>query len=64
MDNSTLVADARIKKCISEHRKCPFFVVNIETGENVQEVFYAGDVCSYDFLIFNISSDFTMFLYD
>jgi len=42
MDNSSLVSDSRIKKCIAEHRKCPFYFVNIETGENVQEVFHTA----------------------
>merc|ERR1712159_445934 len=71
MDNSSLVSDSRIKKCISEHRKCPFFVVNIQTGENVQEVFYAAaekmlqsenqkHMYSYDSLLSSASSVTTL----
>ena len=53
MDNSSLVSDARIKKLISEYRKCPFFFVNIETGENVEEVFNAGEYLFHFYIAFN-----------
>lgn len=33
------VSEARIKKFIGDHQKCPFFDVSLESGENVQEVF-------------------------
>lgn len=36
------VSEARIKKFIGDHQKCPFFDVSLESGENVQEVFQTG----------------------
>ncbi|XP_066921293.1 arf-GAP with GTPase, ANK repeat and PH domain-containing protein 1-like [Clytia hemisphaerica] len=36
------VAETRVKKFISDHRKCPYFEVSLETGENVNEVFQTG----------------------
>ena len=40
---SSGVAESRIKKFISDHRKCPYFEVSLETGENVNEVFQSGN---------------------
>lgn len=37
------VTESRIKKFISDHRKCPYFEVSLETGENVNEVFQSGN---------------------
>ena len=36
------VSEARIKKFIADHRKCPYFEVSLETGENVNDVFQTG----------------------
>lgn len=37
--NNTSVTETRLKKFIAEHRKCPYFEVSLETGENVNDVF-------------------------
>ena len=43
MDTSqALVDDNRVKRFINDHRKCPFYVVTLENGENVDEVFRIG----------------------
>lgn len=39
---SNTVSEARIKKFIEDHRKCQYFEVSLQTGENVNEVFQAG----------------------
>ena len=41
--SSSGVSESRIKKFISDHRKCPYFEVSLETGENVNEVFQSGE---------------------
>ena len=43
MDTSqAFIDDNRIKRFINDHRKCPFHVVTLENGENVDEVFRIG----------------------
>lgn len=43
MDASqALVDDNRVTRFINDHRKCPFYVVTLENGENVDEVFRIG----------------------
>eukprot|EP00794_Sanderia_malayensis_P003385 gene3385-3875_t len=37
-----MINNVRIKKFITDHGNCPFFLVSLETGENVKETFQTG----------------------